>query len=307
MDLDATPYRDFLAIAETRSFGRAAEQLHVSQPALSARIKEFERRLGFQLFNRTSRHVELTAQGQLFLGNAQRIVAETRWVRRAADHIRDNKLLIGTSFYTALIAERNAFTDRFMLENPNVAVRITTRSEHDISRDLQQGLLDVGIVIEHEVIGAPQWTGIAANRDTFERLTIASRDVTLLFPVEHPLAAKPEIALSDLQGEAVVMINRTHGVSLCEQINDRIRHGGAEFISPPEGHAVAVERYAKNFRKPAVCLGWFDDHLLPDGPPMVSRKVDGLDIATKLVLLRNSGEPRPGAALLWDMAAEIAA
>ena len=52
MDLHAKPYRCFLAIAEHGSFARAAEAANMSQPALSALIKEFERRLGFALFAR---------------------------------------------------------------------------------------------------------------------------------------------------------------------------------------------------------------------------------------------------------------
>ena len=95
MDLDATPFRYFLTVAEERSFTRAAQLLHVSQPALSAQIREFERRLGFALFQRTSRRVELTAEGRLFLGNARRMVAEASWANQAAREIRDNELRIG--------------------------------------------------------------------------------------------------------------------------------------------------------------------------------------------------------------------
>jgi DNA-binding transcriptional LysR family regulator len=68
MDLDARPYRALVAIAQEHSFTRAAERLNLSQPALSAQIREFERRLGFALFERTSRSVALTAKGRLLLG-----------------------------------------------------------------------------------------------------------------------------------------------------------------------------------------------------------------------------------------------
>lgn len=65
MDLDASPFRAFLAVAKHRSFTRAAHEMHISQPALSATIRELERRLGFLLFERTSRHVGLTREGAI--------------------------------------------------------------------------------------------------------------------------------------------------------------------------------------------------------------------------------------------------
>jgi DNA-binding transcriptional LysR family regulator len=64
---------------------RQKRKLHMSQPALSAAIKEFERRLGFALFSRSTRRVELTAQGKLFIGNARRMVSEAAMANRAAD------------------------------------------------------------------------------------------------------------------------------------------------------------------------------------------------------------------------------
>ncbi len=305
MDLDATPYRYFLAIAETRSFRRAADQLHVSQPALSARIKEFERRLGFQLFDRTSRQVELTAQGQLFLGNARKLVAETLWARRAADHIRDNELLIGVSFYASLIPERNALTDGFMRGHPDISMQITTWSDQAVSNDLQQGLIEVGIVLEDEVTSVRRASSSTAVNDTFERLTVASRDVTILFPVEHPLAEATDIDLSALRGDSVVMIDRTHGVALCQELYERLLLNDINTIRPPEGHAMAVERYAQTFRKPAICLGWFSDYQSVGGQTMVSRKVQGLDVLTKLVLKRSGVEHRSGATLFWNTATSI--
>ncbi|MGE0829627.1 MAG: LysR family transcriptional regulator, partial [Hyphomonadaceae bacterium] len=90
MDLDARPYRFFVAVAELGSFSRAAEAMHISQPALSAQIHELERRLGFSLFARTSRRVELTAQGALFLDWARRLIIETDWINQAARDIRSN-------------------------------------------------------------------------------------------------------------------------------------------------------------------------------------------------------------------------
>jgi DNA-binding transcriptional LysR family regulator len=66
--------RYFVAVAETRHFGQAAERLHMAQSPLSQAIRQLESQVGATLFNRTTRRVELTAAGQAFLRDAQRIL-----------------------------------------------------------------------------------------------------------------------------------------------------------------------------------------------------------------------------------------
>src|SRR5690242_19963988 len=67
-----TRLRSFIAVAQERQFRRAAERIGLSQPALSAHIRELEQDLGVALFSRTTRSVRLTAEGESFLHRAQR-------------------------------------------------------------------------------------------------------------------------------------------------------------------------------------------------------------------------------------------
>lgn len=76
MQLELRHLRYFLAVAEELNFSRAAERLHVAQPALSAQIRQLERQLGCELFARTTRKVELTPIGAMFKKDATRIVAD---------------------------------------------------------------------------------------------------------------------------------------------------------------------------------------------------------------------------------------
>src|SRR6202048_1122698 len=79
--------RYFVAVGEEQHFGRAAEHLHVAQPALSRQIQDLEREIGFLLFDRLPRGVRLSAAGKLFLTDAQRILQDVDEAKRRAERI----------------------------------------------------------------------------------------------------------------------------------------------------------------------------------------------------------------------------
>ncbi|WP_043115121.1 LysR family transcriptional regulator, partial [Pseudacidovorax intermedius] len=90
MNLSSRQLDAFLALATARSFTRAAEQCHLSQPAFSALIRTLEDGLGLRLFDRSTRHVALTDEGRNFMAAAERIRAE---IDAALDAARDSAQL----------------------------------------------------------------------------------------------------------------------------------------------------------------------------------------------------------------------
>ncbi len=286
MDLDARPYRAFIAVADTASFSRAAEMLHVSQPALSAQIKEFERRLGFALFARSSRSVALTPEGRLFIDRARRLVTETDWANNAAREIRTNQLRIGAAHYTGDIAERNAVIDGFLRSAPDVPVRVLRRSPPQLHDDLERGDIDVAILLdfadreddEVDARGASAWV-------------LAERPLGLWVPMGHSLAAEPEITSAALRDVAVGMIDRSHGVPVAEGVGRALLDAGAILRSLPEGDAKSVARQCAQLGQCAVDLGWFAG----DDATMTRRRVAGWTAHTRLVVLAKPGDRRDGA------------
>jgi len=310
MDLDARPYRAFVAIAEERSFSRAAERLHVSQPALSAQIREFERRLGFALFARTSRTVELTAQGRMFLGNARRLVAETELAQTAARAIGANQLTVGAAPQTVTIPERMALLERFATARPDIPLRVTNRSDARHLAELARREIELAVVIEPVVGGAVTYSPLdplASLAADLERQIIRQRSIMLLVPREDKLSRLAVLPAQALGGRRIATIDRTHGIALTEALSAAIQAGGGTPIRPPERNALAVERHGALTRTLAVTLGWYGGEHLNGLGPVVARPVEGWSLATALTLLRARGEMSPGTAAFWETAQRFAA
>ncbi len=298
MDLDARPHRAFIAIAETGSFSRAAAMLHISQPALSAQLKEFERRLGFRLLDRTSRKVSLTIEGRLFLDRSRRLVRETEWANNAARDIRNNQLRVGTAHYTAEIAERNRIIDDFVAGEPDVPLRVMRRSAEQLRDDLDRGDIDVAITLQ---LVPPD--DAPARADAAPSWVVAERALALQLPHGDELAHGADaVPAAALRGRAIAMIDRSHGVAIAESVGKAIVDAGAQPRSLPEGDGKAVLRQSARLGIAAVDLGWFD----PPCATTVRRAVEGWTVRTRLVAMANPGRRRTGTDRFLDRLRAVA-
>ena len=135
--------RAFVAVAERLHFRKAAEQLHIAQPALSRQIQALERQLGTQLFARDRRSVELTAAGRQLLQDALPLLAQARPPTEAQRAARGpNRLVVG---FRAGIAPTPAI-HAFHEQHPDVAVDIV-KLEWDEQEDaILGGRVDVAYV-----------------------------------------------------------------------------------------------------------------------------------------------------------------
>lgn len=298
MDLDARPYRAFVRVADSGSFSRAADSLNISQPALSAQIRELERRLGFMLFSRTSRRVDLTIEGSLFLDKARRLVIETDWLNQAAREIRLNQLRIGAAHHSAQIAERRLLIDRFTVENSGIPLQIIGRTHAQLFSDLARNDIDVAITIELSSPDIPPSAIETHSHGEYDRLILGERPIRLLRPRSDSTGAVTDPSLDSLRGVEVGIISRAHGVALTEAIARRLTAAGAILWHPPEGDALSVLRYAGLLKRPAIDLGWFGD------PPLSLQPFDesGLDLRTALVALTHRRPQRKGAERFLDTA-----
>lgn len=187
--------RYFSAVADTCHFGRAADRLHVAQPALSQAVRQLEAELDVTLFNRTTRQVSLTPAGEFLQAEADRILgaldASIRGVRRISAG-RHGLLRLGLTG-TASFSHLPAIARVVKRELPGVALEISADLLTPAQCErLRAGTLDLG------VLRPP-----AAGDD----ITLRPLDVeplVLAVPADHRLAAEPVVAMTDLRSEPFV-------------------------------------------------------------------------------------------------------
>jgi DNA-binding transcriptional LysR family regulator len=302
--------RCFTAVAEDLHFSRAADRLHLTQPALSSQIRSLEARLGLMLFDRTTRQVALTPAGAALLPAARRLVEDGQRLAVLASELRGaprRKLTLGAAFYTIDIPERVTLLESFFAEHPDVALDVSPAWQRELVVELQAGRLDLALLIGMPVPRAQLAHEIAAIAtveilypDDLPRMVMRREQIGLLIPRESSLAALPEVPVSALAGMRVSMLGQNHGLAIVEPLRQWLAEAGAQPVVPPEPHGIGVERYGRQFRIPAVTLGWFGG----GGPAddMVRRPLAGLALATELALLHAPGDAAGDAAIFWEHA-----
>ena len=184
--------RYFVAVAEERTFLRAAGRLRVAQPALSKQIRDLEVELGVTLFHRLPRGVRLTRAGEAFLVEARgtleaagRAMASARGV--AEEAISDLEFAHGEIAVYASIIEDLLAT--FRDAHPEAQVRVSSMSDADAHEALRERQIDVASVF------IAQWP--VEGFDALRLVDCTTKGV--LLPASHALAAKPEVQLEELR------------------------------------------------------------------------------------------------------------
>lgn len=297
--------RAFEVLAEELNFGRAAERLHMSQPALSAQLRLLERKLGFALFERSTRRVSVTNAGASLLGPARLLLAESSRFSEIVGRMRGRprrSLVFGAALYTLGIRERQELLEAFFARHPDTPFRVIPIWQREVARALLRNQADLALMLGVPVPLA-EWEAEPTAEVIFPavlpRMVLRQERVTLLVPKESPLAAFDEIPMLALDGVAVAMLGGTHGAAILRPVRAALGAANARLVVPPEPHGIGVERYGRQFRMPAVSLGYFEAGGADD-PDMTSRPVAGLTLMTQLALVRASGRPTEASDLFWD-------
>ncbi|MFN8650436.1 MAG: LysR family transcriptional regulator [Gemmatimonadales bacterium] len=198
MDIDQIELRHlryFSILAEELHFGRAAARLGIAQPPLSQQIRRLETVLGTRLLDRTSRRVQLTEAGEVFLQGVQRIltgVAVTAEATRRTGRGEAGELRVAfaaTVMFLALPQIIREFRARF----PRVHLDLREMPTGPQLEGLRQGTIEIGFVREPRPDPA------------LEMVTVMREPLRIAVNRSHPLAARPTLAVKDLSDEPFVL------------------------------------------------------------------------------------------------------
>lgn len=174
--------RYFVAVAEELNFRRAAQRLHISQPSLSAQVRQLEKLIGTPLLIRDTHRVTLTAAGSHFLENARRILGDVEDAARTAQRIGSGSAgILTVGFVESLAHDLLPRVLRAYRQNfPDVELQLL---EMDTSRQIEalnQRELDVGLI----------GLGLSTAVSDLCLATIDEEPLMAALPQQHPLAAQ---------------------------------------------------------------------------------------------------------------------
>ncbi|KJF21311.1 LysR family transcriptional regulator [Rhodococcus sp. AD45-ID] len=184
-----------LAVAEDRHFSRAALRLHVSQSALSTQIRDLERELGVELFQRNSRNVGLTESGEVFVSRARDVLgAVSRLVSDVSgSNVEQVRLTVGVISSAGRVDVGQALA-ALTQRHPGIDVTVRPYGSEVVIDGVRSGAIDVGIV------------GLAPGRlpKTFSATPLWSESTAAFVPDGHPFSTLPSIRLDDLRDVPLV-------------------------------------------------------------------------------------------------------
>jgi DNA-binding transcriptional LysR family regulator len=194
--MDLAALRIFLAVAEERSFSRAAAKVHRTQPAVSQAVRRLEDDLSEQLFDRTSRSGTLTDAGLVLRNYGQRLVRlaeEAESAMRELRGLRRGRVLIGAN--EAAVHTLLPLMARFHQKYPDIAIDVRRVPARQIAVEVQQGSLDFGAL-----------TFRPAEEGLLE-VTVGTDELVLLVPPDHALSQRRQVTMEEVAKEPVVAHN----------------------------------------------------------------------------------------------------
>lgn len=208
MNITIRQIEAFLKVAEFGSFTRAAERLHVAQPALSQHVRDLESELGIRLFDRTTRRVELTDGGREFRNTAAKIIEDLELAARHAHELATRKrgrvaiaappLLAGAILPWAVADFRTAF--------PGIQVTVVEARADEIVELVRSGQVECGLGT------------FRAGEEGITTKALTSDSFALFCQPSHPFARKKRVTWRELDNHPLVTLTRDSGIRLLVEL-----------------------------------------------------------------------------------------
>lgn len=234
MRIDTRLFLYFVAVAQELSFTRAAERLYIAQPWLSSQIRKLESILGFDLFLRNSRHVELTEQGRNLLPDAIKLYQANQILEASVQRIRhaqQKRLRIGIPPYGAHFERYLSLIDSFTQQNPSISLEVEYGWSPLLLNLLRQGNIDLAFTI-------------GTFRDAqLEQLPISRAQMFLLMQSQDPLIHHDQVPLAALASRHVAVFPRALNPELHDELYAPLQRVGAQLVAIPQWDSKSLKRH----------------------------------------------------------------
>jgi DNA-binding transcriptional LysR family regulator len=184
----------FAAVAEAESYTRAAERLHLSQPAVSMQVRQLEERIGLALFEQHGRQIHLTEAGKVMLGYGQRLALVLDEAREAVEQLKG---LDRGNLSISVVSTASEFATRllaaFAAEHPGIDLQLNVVNRSELRAQLAVNQPDLAI------------TGLPPEGLELESEVFMDNPLVAITAASHPLASQPQIPLARLAAEPFVL------------------------------------------------------------------------------------------------------
>jgi DNA-binding transcriptional LysR family regulator len=214
--------RYFVTVAEERHFGRAAERLHIGQPAVSQQVRRLERELGIDLFDRSARQVRLTTGGERFLPEARAVLAAASRAQAVAAelaHRYTGTLRLGTS--RGLGERLDAVLEEITRRAPLVEIELVGEATRQRLDRVAAGTLDAAFVRG------------GADSATCRFIPVWEDPLMVALPARHELSAATDVALADLAELPLRLVPRERNSALVDLVVRACHDAGFQPLPNP--------------------------------------------------------------------------
>lgn len=201
LPINLNQFRAFYLTAREGSVTRAADLLHVTQPAVTMQIKALQEDVGVKLFAKYGKNIRLTDAGQAMFQYAQRIFAiveEVEYALKGYAHGTQGSLTLGTtrSFARHLMP---GLLSTFQEKHPKVKVALAEGNSSEIAEGLVRFKYDLGII------------GRMPMDERLKVVPFSREEFSLVVPMDHPLASRQEVSLAELSNEPIIIREQGSG------------------------------------------------------------------------------------------------
>ena len=257
----------FMAVAQHRHFGRAAEAIFATQPGVSQHIAKLEAQLGFQLLERTKRSVALTPAGAAFYKSAKYLVALAERMREEGQRIASGLLgevmigLASSAIYSDLPARMSAFK----ISNPGIQLRFTVQPGHFLKHQLDSGDVDIAI------------STLPMSSGEYHSKMVTHQEVGVAIHRSHPLSNRKRLTIDALRNENFIVVPREYDPEGHDKLVSRMHSIGAtlKIVAYETPSLNVIARVSVNEGVALIPLGYRSEsndaiHVIPLRDPQLS-------------------------------------